>query len=107
MWIDTAVCIWDPAVVEPFRNAALVQVPDGFMEENFEPEDDIVTVTAFMEKLQVCTEGSGPDSTTAVIQRHMLAGLVSSKVGLASHWHEITMYTYGYGDRITETMAHL
>ncbi|GJE89654.1 RNA dependent RNA polymerase-domain-containing protein [Phanerochaete sordida] len=98
---DTAVCIWDPVLVVPFRNAKLVLVPPGFKEANFQPEGEIVTV-AQLEELMLSSEKAG---RSTILQRHLVSGVSVSRTSMYSRFHDFAMYMFGYGHENTQRIA--
>ncbi|EKM61658.1 uncharacterized protein PHACADRAFT_135496 [Phanerochaete carnosa HHB-10118-sp] len=101
---DTAVCIWDPALVKPFTNAELVTVPDGFKEENFEPEDEIVAVQTLWEDIDPARR-SDAQERSVILQRHLVSGVSASRTGLYSKYHDLAMFMFGYAHEQTQRIA--
>ena len=98
---DTAVCIWDPALVKPFGNAKLVIVPPDFKKDNFQPEGEIVMV----EQLEELMLASKKAERSTILQRHLVSGVSVSRTGLYSMFHDIAMYKYGYDHENTLRIA--
>lgn len=76
-------------------------MPEDFMQANFKAEDDILTVATLHDEVAASEQKSD------TLQRHLLAGLTQSKVGIYSGFHEVAMYQHGYGDPRTVRMAHM
>lgn len=102
---DTGVFIYEDSIVANFRNSELCRIPDGFIEQHFEPEAKIVAVSSLREEIEKLRELS-PSSASTALQQQLLSGLKESIVGRYSKFHEIAIYSYGYGDEQTMTLAH-
>jgi RNA-dependent RNA polymerase len=102
---DTGVFIYEPFIVEHFKNSKLVRVPERFIEENFEPETKINPVTAIEYEIQKAAMISSL-TASRLLQQHLLAGLTESIVGKYSKFHENAIYMHGYDDPRTVGMAH-
>lgn len=98
---DTAICIWDHSVVEPFHNPPLHRPPENILNANFEAEGTILTVKELNEQLFAAADPS------AVLRRHLLTGLTQSKVGIYSKYHDAAMYMFGYAHEKTLRIAHM
>ncbi|KAI0341433.1 hypothetical protein BDW22DRAFT_303425 [Trametopsis cervina] len=70
---DTAVCVFDPALVGAFKPSRMVREPHGLM-DNFEPLDKVPTIASVL-----------------------LTGLAETRMGLYSMFHENAIYEFGYG----------
>ena len=68
---DTVQIIWEPSLVDSFRNAdpAYADTPEDFIEENFEKE--LVTVREVLEK----TEDLASEAGIGAMQRFLLGGI--------------------------------
>ncbi|KAJ7511709.1 RNA dependent RNA polymerase-domain-containing protein [Mycena galericulata] len=98
---DDAIIIRDLAIVGPFRNQAVVPVPEKFLAENFERQ--VQTVVDFGEALQ--RMGNSP--AQCAFQQEVLAGLVDDKIGIYSIFHDCAVYRYGLDHAKTRRMAHM
>jgi RNA-dependent RNA polymerase len=85
---DAPFLIWDPLLVEPFRNSALVEPPQDFISKNF--ERNVVKVEDFFR--QSCT----PKKRELDFLDMLLHGLSDTKVGLYSNYHDISVFKDGY-----------
>ena len=74
---DTVTIYWDPALVEPFQNAdeQFADVPEGFIDHNFEKE--VVKVNEFIEALKQAS--ADEEMVIANQQRYLLGALEDDK----------------------------
>lgn len=102
MTIDTAVLIYESAIVTSFENSPInKQSPDTLLQ--FEPEDKIQRVAAVSEVLN----RSSPSQACLTLQKCLLSGLSDSRVGLYSRFHELAIFMHGYDHQETRRLAHM
>ncbi|KAJ3508329.1 hypothetical protein NMY22_g16648 [Coprinellus aureogranulatus] len=100
---DKAVVIWQPELVDPFRNA-----PDFYADP---PEDmsryfekDIEKASEVFDLIEGLTEADA----ISEIQNHLLAPLAKrTDVGVYSTWHERAVYQLGYRHPTTRRLAFM
>lgn len=84
LYSDTVTVVWEPAIVEPFKNADIefADPPPGFIADNFEEQKE--TVASFCEKHKALTE----DERAEIIQREYLLASLDDQglVGRYSKW---------------------
>lgn len=100
---DTVLIIWQPELVEPFRNAAeeYGQEPES-VERCFESQ--IKTVSQFMESCKDMSELGKIQH----FQEHALASVRSrSLVGQYSSYYDYAVYTLGYNHPDTRRLAFM
>lgn len=99
-WIDMAMITWEPTLVEPFKNALLVEPESDFIEKNF--DSSAVTVQDFCARLQVDHAALG-----TVLLETLLSGMRDRRVGLYARFHDLAIWRLGYGHPATERLAHM
>ncbi|KAI0684677.1 RNA dependent RNA polymerase-domain-containing protein [Cytidiella melzeri] len=97
---DVAVCIWDHDIVSSFTNAPVVPTPTTIIEENFESAIEVVSSVRNEIRLS-------PDQAPKILQRCLLSGLVESRVGIYSKFHDNVIYCSGFDHPDAIRMAHM
>ncbi|KZT73373.1 hypothetical protein DAEQUDRAFT_721969 [Daedalea quercina L-15889] len=93
---DTCVCVYDELIVETFRGSLVTDIPEDFLQKNFQSQDNISQVG------DVLTQKMGPTGTReSSLQQALLAGMISPNYGLYSIFHENAAYVYGLADKRT------
>ncbi|KAF7311406.1 RNA-dependent RNA polymerase [Mycena kentingensis (nom. inval.)] len=100
---DTVIITWLPQLVVNFQNKEFTPPPPNFIETFF--ERDVKTVESlFLDDLAPL----GMAEAQLHFQKTILAtGLVDSKVGLYSSFHDSAVFYYGYGSPQAILMAYL
>ncbi|KAF7965380.1 hypothetical protein HWV62_44091 [Athelia sp. TMB] len=88
---DTAMLFWAKWLVNHFTNSALSQPPPGLVDEMF--TRDVKSVAEFVKGL----EGRTRPEAHMELRKLAFIGLVDSKVGLLSNFHDVAVYQHGYG----------
>lgn len=108
--IDTAVCIFDPTIVQAFRQPAVTLEPPNF-KDNFESHEardgEDAESAKTMTEVFAHLEKANDASKTRLLQWYLLAGLVDFKVGLYSGFHEKCIWLHGYDHPDTNLIAWL
>jgi RNA-dependent RNA polymerase len=94
---DTVFVMWSKLLTTHFRNASFIQPPDDF-KENFETQ-----VTLVRDFLDTFDE----DHIQMEFQKALLNGLVDTKIGIYSIWHDISVYERGLDDEETLFLGHM
>jgi RNA-dependent RNA polymerase len=84
------VCIFDPAIVEAFKQPEMVREPPDLM-NNFEPLDVVPTVGAVLQQMK-----QDDWERDIILRKHLLTGLAERRTGLYSKFHNNTIYQLGY-----------
>lgn len=92
---------WAKVLVEHFKNSPISELPTGLQDEMF--FKDIKSVTKFSQELAAADISVAQQE----LQKLALSGLVDSKVGLLSNYHDIAVYKYGYGSQEAQRVAHM
>ncbi|KAF9485277.1 hypothetical protein BDN70DRAFT_627571 [Pholiota conissans] len=100
---DKGTYIWQPELVEPFKNAPLhFSEPPADIKKYFARENEEAKV--FHEK----TKNISPEYKIRQFQLHLLGAIRDpSIVGKYSTFHEIATYTLGYGHPETKRLAYM
>lgn len=88
--------------MEAFTNAPVNAMPEHIVEECFEPENTIESVSAVFDEVQ-----ASPRRAEDILHRRLLSGLTESKVGIYSNYHEIAIYALGYDHPETLRLAYM
>ena len=97
---DMAMITWEPSLVEPFKNAPLVEPAPDFIEKNF--DSSAVTVQDFLARMQ-----SDRSALGTVLLETLLSGMRDRRVGLYARFHDLAIWKFGYGHPATERLAHM
>lgn len=100
---DTAVIIFDPAIVNPFRGPKGITPEPSELPSYFEPQDSIPKVSQVINEMK-----ANPNNASDILQRRLLVGLShSDKKGMYSAFHEYCIYYRGYTHPDTIRMAYM
>ncbi|KAI0033843.1 RNA dependent RNA polymerase-domain-containing protein [Vararia minispora EC-137] len=97
---DTAMVLWEPEIVNAFRNHDFIPMPLG-ARSRF--EHDVERVPQFYSRLAYLSDHA---QQTELIKA-LLGGLGDRKVGIYSELHELQAYYHGYNDPDAVTLAYL
>lgn len=100
---DCAVCIWDPQIVDTFKQPELTLPPDNFEQHNFKPLSDAKRVTALYRELRAVNAAD----VDAVLQRNLTVGIVDMSLGIYSRFHEYAIYRFGYDAEQSRRLAFM
>ena len=92
---DTAVCVFDEALVSAFQQPDTVREPPDLM-QNFEPLDDVPTVASVVTQMR-----NQSWKRELILHDHLLTGMAESKTGLYSKYHDNSVYELGYNHPTT------
>jgi RNA-dependent RNA polymerase len=93
---------WSTLLIEAFDNSSISEPPANLLTEIFHCEAE--TVPQFSHRVSQLP----PSSSQQELQKvSSLSGLVDTKVGLLSIYHDIAVYKYGYESEEAELMAHV
>lgn len=98
---DELFIIREAALVEPFKNKPLTEVPANLQKDNFEGQ--VESVDSFAERAMSLS----PQEAQKAFQQVLLLGLNDSKVGLYSMFHDYAVFKYGYADRKAVRLAYM
>lgn len=87
-------CIYDPRLVQGFKNSTLSQQPEGFLTDNFEDQGTIEQVAAVA--AQMAQMVNDPDARRKKLQGALLSDISQPLVGAYSVFHENAAYVHGY-----------
>ncbi|KAI0370069.1 hypothetical protein BV20DRAFT_1075995 [Pilatotrama ljubarskyi] len=102
---DVCVCIYDPRLVETFRNSPLSQPPEGFLKDNFEDQGKIEQVTEVA--AQMSRMAADPDARRVKLQHALLSDVSLPPIGAYSAFHENAAYVHGYNALQTVRIAFM
>ncbi|KAI0673977.1 RNA dependent RNA polymerase-domain-containing protein [Trametes maxima] len=102
---DVCVCIYDPNIVNRFRNLPPTKQPDNFIIDNFQDQGKIDQVAAVAAELSRM-EGD-PDERRKKLQGILLSDITLPPVGAYSVFHENAAYSYGYDAQETVRNAFM
>ncbi|KAI0829054.1 RNA dependent RNA polymerase-domain-containing protein [Trametes gibbosa] len=91
---DVCVCIYDPRLVQGFKNAPLAQQPENFLKDNFEDQGTIEQVAAVA--MQMNQMVNDPDARRKKLQDALLSDISQPLIGAYSVFHENAAYVHGY-----------
>ena len=95
-----ATITWEPTLVQPFKNAPIVEPEPDFIQKNF--NSSAVTVQDFCARLQ-----SDRNALGTVLLETLLSGMRDRRVGLYARFHDLAIWKWGYGHPATERLAHM
>ncbi|KAF9469499.1 RNA dependent RNA polymerase-domain-containing protein, partial [Collybia nuda] len=98
---DELFLIREAALVEPFKNKPLTEMPVNLQKDNF--EGHVESVDAFAERVMSLS----PREAQTAFQQILLLGLNDSKVGLYSKFHDYAVFRYSYADHRAVRMAYM
>ncbi|KAJ7074147.1 RNA dependent RNA polymerase-domain-containing protein [Mycena amicta] len=98
---DTVILTWLDEFVDHFQNKPFTPAPDGFIDEYF--ERDVKTVKTLMDELA----SKSQEEAQQALQEHLVMGLVDSKVGMYSNFHDEAIYEFGYDHPNSILMAYM
>ncbi|KAI0701242.1 RNA dependent RNA polymerase-domain-containing protein [Cerioporus squamosus] len=101
---DTCVCIYDPRIVEPFKNSEIFTAPENFLKDNFEDQGKIQQVSALTSEM---AQAADPDMRRQKLQEALLCGLITAPIGQYSSFHENAIYMNGYDHPETVRIAFM
>ncbi|KAI0684509.1 RNA dependent RNA polymerase-domain-containing protein [Cytidiella melzeri] len=93
---DTAVCIWDPEIVNAFKQPDMVREPHHLM-SNFEPLSAVPTVATVLHRM----DRADSKAQDTILREHLLTGLTENRTGIYSKFHGNAIYQFGYNHPAT------
>lgn len=100
-FIDELFIIREAALVEPFKNQPLTEMPANLQNDNFDGQ--VESVDAFADRFMSLS----PQEAQTAFQQVLLLGLNDSMVGFYSKCHDFAVFKHGYADRRTVRLAYM
>lgn len=101
--IDEIIGIFDPDIVEPFKNQPLTNEPLDFLENNFKPNAKVESLENFC----FGAKNRSPRDTSEGFIRTLIGNLSDSQVGLYSMMHERAVVSHGYDHPESIRLAYM
>lgn len=89
---DTAVCVFDPVLVQQFIPSMTTEEPPQFKALNFESLETAPRVSTILSEM--VSQASHEREHT--LQTHLLKGIINNKIWQYSGFHENAAYSHGY-----------
>lgn len=89
---DTAVCVFDPVLVENFTPPPVTREPPDFKQVNFESLSSSPTIQVLSELMTY----KPPLSRQLLLQKYLLKGFVNNRIWQYSNFHENAAYAHGF-----------
>lgn len=102
MLADTAVCIFNPAIVDAYELPEFNAVPDDFVTTNFESQSHTLQVSQLAEEIK-----NAKGREVEIIQDKLLSGFINNRVGMYSAYHDNAAYAYGLGSDRAVRLGHM